>query len=535
VTTSTTDPGASAPTERAAPPAETSVQRETEQTGNRRRAIQVGAAALAGLLVPSLAKAQGGARRKGPPTTSPLPGPPSATIKVDSIDPIAAWVSPEQRLVRRVTMGLSDAEATIAKQIGYNAYLERQLDASAIDDSAVEQFVATTYPNLSMDVNTLFNVDSGQLQNDLTNAMIYRSAFSARQLQERVVEFWTDHFNISFEKVGYLKAVDDRVVIRQNAMTTFPTLLRASAHSVAMLAYLDQTSSRASAPNQNYAREIMELHTLGVNGGYTQTDVAELSRVLTGWTTAGRGNFVFSPGLHDYGAKTVLGMNIPAAASSTGTAAQQEGEAILSMLAAHPSTATFISTKMLKFFLRYDPTDIQIAAIAAVYSSTQGDVKSMLRAILSLPNLLAAPAKFKRPYHLVVSGVRALGARVANPSQLMSQIIAAEHQPFTWQTPDGFPDRAPYWSGNMLPRWNYADFISRANTATQVQFDVTPFMTSATAAGVVANIDRFVFGGEMTQRLRDELTTYIAVAPTNATRVREGVSLALSSSTFQYY
>lgn len=450
-----------------------------------------------------------------------------------AVDPTTEWVSPELRLVRRITMGMTDADATLARQVGYDAFLERHLNPQALDDSAVDQFVATNYPTTLQGVDTLFNLDSGTLQLQLSNAMIYRAAFSSRQLQERLVEFWTDHFNISFEKVGYLKVVDDREVIRRYAMTTFPQLLKASAHSVAMLAYLDQTASRNTSPNQNYAREIMELHTLGVNGGYTQNDVAELSRVLTGWTTAGRGNFTFAPGIHDNGAKTVLSVNIPA--SSGGPAAQAEGETVLNMLVSHPSTATFISTKMLKFFLRYDPSNAQVAAVANVYTSSQGDIKAMLRAILSRDNLMAAPAKFKRPYHLVVSAVRALGAQVANANNLYFSIINGGQQPFTWQTPDGFPDTTAYWAGNVLPRWNYASFISSTNSPASVNFNVATFMTSGSAAGVVSSIDRFLFGGEMTQRLRDELTTYVAVAPTNTARVRETVSLALSSSTFQYY
>src|SRR6185436_18146149 len=111
---------------------------------------------------------------------------------------------------------------------------------------------------------------------------IFRAAFSRRQLYERIVEFWSDHFNIAFTKVGYLKVVDDRDVIRKYALGRFRDLLMATAKSPAMLAYLDQTQSRRGAPNENYARELMELHTVGVDGGYTQTDVSDLARVLTG-------------------------------------------------------------------------------------------------------------------------------------------------------------------------------------------------------------------------------------------------------------
>src|SRR4029078_4060886 len=129
--------------------------------------------------------------------------------------------------------------------------------------------------------------------------------------QQRVVEFWSDHFNQDLDKVGYLLVGDQRDVVRKNALGKFADLLKASAHSASMMVYLAQNGSRNTAPNQNYAREIMELHTLGVDGGDSQNDVAEWSRVLTGWTGIGRGQFVFRPELHDWGSKTVLGVTIP--------------------------------------------------------------------------------------------------------------------------------------------------------------------------------------------------------------------------------
>jgi uncharacterized protein (DUF1800 family) len=505
-------------------------------SGDRRSMLKVGAAALAGMMLPSIAGAQ--ARTKGPEApTGRTPGPLTTMPRPAGIDPSANWANANLRLARRISMGLTDAEVTRAKSMTYAQYLEYHLATDVIDDSAVDTYVTANFPLLSQDVNTIFNADGGVLQNQISYATIYRSAFSARPLKERLVEFWSDHFNIAFSKVGYLKVIDDRDVIRANAMTTFPQLLKASAHSAAMLAYLDQTSSNKTSPNQNYAREIMELHTLGVNGGYTQTDVAELSRVLTGWTIAGRGTFTFNAGIHDYGAKTVLGIAIPAASSATGAAAQQEGENMLTVLASHPSTATFISTKMLQYFLRPDPTPAQISAVAQVYNSTGGDIKQMLRTVLSQQNVASAPAMLKRPYHQIVSTLRALSPNVsvANVANIAGQINAAGQYPFTWQTPDGFPMSLEYWSGNMLPRWNAASFVANSNTAASVLFNVTPFMTTATPAAIVNQIDKYCFGGEMTQRLRDELTTYVSVSPASAGRVRETIALALSSSSFQYF
>ena len=163
-----------------------------------------------------------------------------------------------------------------------------------------------------------------------------------------MVEFWTDHFTISINKVGNLKLMDDRDVIRANALSTFPQLLKATSQSAAMLVYLDQNRSSTPTPNQNYAREIMELHTLGVDGGYTQTDVAELSRILTGYSTTNIGGFNYIRNAHDRGAKTFLGRAFPAMAA-TATDAQLRGEAetAIQMLVDHASTAKYIAWKML--------------------------------------------------------------------------------------------------------------------------------------------------------------------------------------------
>lgn len=505
---------------------------------NRRSMLKAGAALLAGMLAPAVARAQGVRRSVLVRKPDRVPAtPPPKIPRPPGIDPAAAWTSPELRLARKVSFGLNAAEASRAKAMGYADYLEYQLAPELIDDTFVESSVAANFPSLGYDLNTLFATDATLVQNHLTWATIYRSAFSQRQLYQRLVEFWSDHFNISMEKVGYLKTVDDSSVIRQYAMTTFPQLLKASAHSPAMLLYLDQTMSNKTAPNQNYAREIMELHTLGVDGGYTQTDVAELSRVLTGWTIAGRGTFSFNAGIHDYGSKSVLGVSIPAASPATGAAAQAEGEGMLNVLAVHPSTAIFISTKMLQYFLRYDPSPAQISEVAQVYATTGGDIKSMLRTVLSVDNVMAAPAKFKRPYHLVMAGLRALNPAVtaAGVTSISGQVTNVGQQPFTWLTPDGFPDSIEYWSGNMLTRWNFATFVSNANSATTVQFDVTPFMSVATPAAIVSAINARVFAGEMPARLASELTSYVSTNPASASLVRETIGLALSSSAFQYY
>src|SRR5258708_12811596 len=145
----------------------------------------------------------------------------------------------------------------------------------------------------------------------------------------------------------------------------------------------------------------MELHTLGVDGGYTQNDVAELSRVLTGWSIVGRGDFAFYSSIHDFGKKTVLGVTIPATSSSVGAGAIVEGEQMLDMLLAHPSTASFIATKMLRWFVTPQPTAQQVAAVAAAYQRTGRDIKALIRGVLDPTSVPPAPLNPQRPFHLI--------------------------------------------------------------------------------------------------------------------------------------
>jgi uncharacterized protein (DUF1800 family) len=328
--------------------------------------------------------------------------------------------------------------------------------------------------------------------------------------------------------------VDDRDVIRANALTTFPNLLRASSKSVAMLTYLDQTTSRASAPNQNYAREIMELHSLGVNGGYTQDDVAELSRVLTGWTNTAQGLYTFNPAIHEWGAKTVLGVTIPAGSPSLGAAGINEGEQMLNVLVNHPSTAKFIATKMLKWLLDPNPSDAQIATVAATYRATGGDIKAMIRVILNETWLAASPMKFARPFHFVAASLRATNPTVTNLATIVSQVVALGHPIFTWDTPDGFPDRVEYWAGNILPRWSYGTTLSNLNSATSLIVDTTAYRAGSSAAAIDL-IDVNFFGGEMPAVTRAGLTAYLNGGTFNDTRVRETISLAIGANAFQWY
>lgn len=499
-----------------------------------RRKFFVTAAAAAMVLGTREAKAQSirRARRKLP---APVKGVSLALASAAAPpdEQLNVWRDPVGRLLRRTSLGITKDELTRAKALGFSRYLDEQLRPSTIDDREVAAFVATNYPTLRMSPEELFAADQGKVSNELQESTIYRAAFSKRQLYERMVEFWTDHFSQDRDKVGYLKTTDDRDVIRKHALGKFPAMLRASAHSASMMLYLDQPSSRRGNINENYAREIMELHSVGVDGGYTQQDVNELARVLTGWTVSGRGIFTYDAAIHDFGPKRVLGITIPATAPGKGIAGKGEADRVIELLAMHPKTAHYVAAKLTRFLLQYDPTDALVQAVAAEYTKTKGDIPSMIRVILTEQNLMVAPVKYKRPFHWAVSTVRALGPSVTSVSLVRGQLDAMGQSLFNWETPDGYPDKMEFWSGLVLARWNAATSIV-GQTGAAFNFNVTPFVGTTAEAGADLIIER-LFGGEVPESYRTRLADYLRPAPTNTARVREAVGLALSSSQFQWY
>ncbi|HWL92402.1 MAG TPA: DUF1800 domain-containing protein [Phycisphaerae bacterium] len=444
--------------------------------------------------------------------------------------------SAEHWLARRITMGATEEELTLADSLGYDAYLEYHLNPAAIDDSALDT-ILEAYDSLTMTPAELLDLPQNQPPSELIEAAILRSVFSKRQLFERMVEFWTDHFNIDINTGlnRLLKAVDDRDVIRAHALDTFPNLLIASAHSPAMLFYLDNYASVVGNPNENYARELMELHTLGVGGGYTQQDVVELARCLTGWTiysqNSGANSLTYRYRAidHDNDEKTVLGNYVAPGGG------QADGDAVLNVLAYHPSTAAFISRKLCKWFYAENPPQTLVDAVAATYTSTGGDIKEMLRTLFHAVDPLAAPLKYKRPYHQFVSAMRATGAAVTATSGLRTQLSAAGHHPFSWGPPDGYPDSLDHWVGLLLPRWNFGASLLNGNVV-GATVNINPFLAGATTAAQVADrIDDALFGGTMPANQKSRITQYLLPDNPTTQRKRDAVGLAIGAPAFQWY
>ena len=396
---------------------------------------------------------------------------------------------------------------------------------------------------------------------ELQASRILRAVYSERQLQEVLVDFWTNHFNVFAGKGAdrWLLVSYDRDTIRPHTLGKFRDLLQATAQSPAMLFYLDNFQSvspngaaqgyrsgqrplrmrnmaleqllrgrgmdrRAANPglgrmpqqgtgemhrqrrppeqvkrpkrgiNENYARELMELHTLGVDGGYTQKDVPEVARCFTGWTIFNprgglalegakekTGTFFFNPRLHDDGEKIVLGHKIPAGGG------MKDGLMVLDILARHPSTAKFIATKLARRFVMDNPTPALIERIAVAFTKSDGDIRETLRAIFTSPEFnspAAYRAKIKTPFELAVSAIRTLGGET-NGAPPIHQWIARMGEPlYLYQAPTGYPDVAENWvnTGSLLERLNYGLALA-SNRIPGTRVDLARFVGDATANG----------------------------------------------------
>jgi uncharacterized protein (DUF1800 family) len=385
---------------------------------------------------------------------------------------------------------------------------------------------------------------------DVQSAKLARAVVSERQLDEVMVDFWENHFSV-FSGKGQTRlflASYDRDVIRPHALGKFRDLLEAVAKSPAMLFFLDNWQSaadslhptlaaarqpargrfggfrpgvgrvpqrpaggapprRARGLNENYARELMELHTLGVDGGYTQKDVIEVARALTGWTMNPRdGEFVFRPEMHDAGQKVVLGHTLAAGRG------MEDGEDVLDIVARHPSTARFITKKLVRHFVSDSAPPALVNQCAGVFTKTDGDIRETVRCIVTSPEFFsraAYRAKVKTPFEVVASALRAMNAQ-PDTTPRTAQLVARLGQPiFGRQTPDGWPDRADAWmnTGAILNRINFGLALAagRVPGASLATWPLTPSLRAQSRPAQVDGVIKAILGGQSSPETRSIL------------------------------
>lgn len=384
------------------------------------------------------------------------------------------------------------------------------------------------------------------------NQKVLRSVYSNNQLQEVMTEFWFNHFNVSFTKndCGLFIPVYERETIRPNSMGKFENLLMSTAKSPAMLMYLDNFSStgenteqlklqqqramrqkkngakdkpaqpkKVKGLNENYAREIMELHTLGVDGGYSQKDVTEAARVLTGWTVypMGKngygsgmnkmiekvgeakledrgfvhdGDFLFTPNRHDDKEKIVLGKKFAA------DGGYEEGEKLIQLLAHHPSTAKFISKKLAIRFVNDNPPQSLVDKLADTFTKKNGDIKELLIALVSSPEFWSSGSlreKTKSPFELTIATVRSLDAEVKQPAALSDWVTRMGQKMYYYQAPTGFPDKGQYWinTGSLLNRMNFGLAFANGKVS-GVSFDLLGLNKNHEPESAVAALSTYI-------------------------------------------
>ncbi|MEM7345039.1 MAG: DUF1800 domain-containing protein [Chloroflexota bacterium] len=428
---------------------------------------------------------------------------------------IPANQNPNLHLLNRISWGARPEDVARINQIGPETYLDEQLNPEQLDDSLLEAKLFKL-PILSMDRRTIYGLSMGEERTyrALLQAMLLRSVYSERQLLERVVEFWADHFNVPLN-IDYAPdmLIYQRDVIRRHALGNFRDLLMATAKSPAMLIYLDNFVNIAEAPNENYARELLELHTLGVDGGYTEADIKEVSRAFTGWTThdGALTGFYFDEDNHDTGLKQLLGHTLPADRGI------EDGLHVLMILAHHPATAQFICRKLCQRFVSDTPPESLVTQLATIWQQHRGEIKPVLRALfLSNEFQDAAGAKYRRPLDFFVGALRATGTAIYEDEVGYEMLDALGQVPYNWRAPDGYPDDAQTWinTNGLLTRWNIAMALTHG-AYSDVELS-TAFKTALpdklgtpqSVGGLVDNVALQVFGQPLADPEKAQFVNY---------------------------
>ena len=463
-------------------------------------------------------------------------GVPISQIDHASRDPFAQyWSNASLRLARRISYGVTFEELDELKSKSFDEYLDEQLDWESIDDNEVESALRTMNSKIGMSMTDLARADVRWT--DLMVPYMYNAAFSKRQLKARLVEFWMDHFYINERSANTDRTIDyiyNR--IEPLAFTTFRQLLEASAKSAAMSKYLNNELNKVNRPNINYARELLELHTVSTTGGYTEEDIEEVAKILTGWTIEwdqSRDDYaqcIFRPHWHESGPKTVMGRVF-----------QENGphelDELLDFLCDLRATHDYLCQKMFHFFIGRDPRQDEYDGFHAAWTQSGGDVETLLRRVLTEDNVVTAPSLYKRPYHFYIGYFRQFNLRSANIAQLLYRYLRESGQvPFAWNDPDGYPQEGDFWINGHVTRLQHSMKIGAQNDGAMLydMEEILPDRSSISA--IVDRLDEVMFGGEMSTPEKIWISRYMRGKKLTDVIMNRGViAVALGSPTYQWY
>ena len=371
---------------------------------------------------------------------------------------------PDLHLLRRATYGPTTASLRSIERIGPGAWLEQQLHPSSIRDSFVDDLLASRYPNLSLSVGKAYSTLNGSwdLMFDLGQAAIVRAAWSERQLLEVMVDFWANHLNVTnpSDNVWWSRHDYDRRVIRKHALGKFSQMLKASATHPAMMTYLNNAESTKDNPNENYGRELLELHSLGVDGGYDEEDMRQSTLAMTGfgisWDT---GEFEYDKDNHYVGPVNVVNWSSLNGSANRG---YDVGLDYVNHLAHHRSTAERIASKLCERFVSDDPPRALVDKLAQTYLHHDTDISEVLRELFRSKAFKGSiGAKVRRPMEDVVATLRILRIKPDTTGTdglqgLYWMLEGLSHAPMAWTQPNGYPDVAASWksAGSRLNSWN---------------------------------------------------------------------------------
>ncbi len=419
----------------------------------------------------------------------------------------SGWISPARaanapanpkvvHVLNRLGFGASPGDIERVEAMGVQAYIESQLHPEAIAEPPEFKQKLRKLQTWQMNPQELFEyVTDGskgrQILQEATQARLLHAIESPRQLQEVMADFWYNHFNV-FAHVGTTRrwvGAYEREAIRPHALGRFRDLLAATAKHPAMLLYLDNwlntapespgAMGRFKGLNENYARELMELHTLGVDGGYTQEDVEVLARILTGWGFAlengqqrpAKGRFYFDRDRHDFSAKTFLGKSIPSGGI-------KQGEKALDLLASHPATARHISYKLAQYFVTDNPPNSLVDRLSDRFLETDGNIRAVLDTLFhsgEFWNREYYDAKFKTPNRFVISAIRATGQRPLRLKRIGGIIRKLGMPIYGCRLPNGYDNIEPAWLNPdaMIRRVSVAAVIARGHFTNRQRVDAT--------------------------------------------------------------